>query len=135
MAEASFDIISTDGAPAPNVPLSQAVRYGDFIFTSGQVGNDPVTGTLVSGGIEAETRRVLDNLAAVLEAAGSSMDHVVKMTVFITDVADFDAFNRVYRTYFTKHFPARSTFGVKLAGPYALEIEALAVVARTGGEA
>lgn len=127
MTEASFDIISTGGAPKPNVPLSQAIRYGDFVFTSGQVANDPATGTFVGGGIEAETRRVLDNIAAVLAAAGSSLDRVVKVTVFLAEIADFEAFNRVYRSYFTNHLPARSTFGVKLAGPYSIEIEALAI--------
>jgi 2-iminobutanoate/2-iminopropanoate deaminase len=132
MDDAPFEIISTGGAPAPNVPLSQAIRYGDFVFTSGQVANDPKTGAFVGGGIERETRQVLDNISAVLKAAGSSLERVVKTTVFLTDIANFEAFNRVYLSYFPSHLPARSTFGVKLAGPYSIEIEMLAIAGKGG---
>ena len=128
MSEIPIEIISTGAAPTPTVPLSQAIRYGGFVFTSGQVATDPETGAFVGGGIETETRRVLDNIVAILEAAGSSLERVVKVTVFLTDVADFEAFNRVYRSYFTSHLPARSTFAVQLAGPFSIEIEMIAIV-------
>ena len=122
----SIDAVATRGAPTPNVPLSQAICYGDLVFTSGQVANDPQTGAFVGKDIARETRRVLDNLSAVLEAAGSGLDRVLKSTVFLTDVADFAAFNEVYASYFGDPLPARSTFVVQLAGPYSVEIEMVA---------
>ncbi|MCF3933718.1 RidA family protein [Acuticoccus sp. M5D2P5] len=128
MTAKRIEAIETSGAPIPNVPLAQATRYGDIVFTSGQVANDPVTGEFVGSGIEIETRRVLDNLTAVLDAAGSSIDRVLKATVFLTDVDDFAAFNSVYETYFPDRLPARSTFVVKLAGPFKVEIELVAAV-------
>ena len=129
MTKSSLQIInSVAGAPKPNVPLSQAVRYGGFLFTSGQVASDPETGEFVGGGIKAETARVMENLKAVLHSAGSSLDRVIKATVFLTDVANFADFNELYKSYFTSHLPARSTFGVKLAGPYSIEIELVATV-------
>lgn len=100
---------------------------GDFVFTSGQVGIDPRTGTLVAGGVAAETRQVLENLRAVLEAAGSSLDRVVKVTVFLTDLADFSSFNAVYQEVMGGHCPSRST--VQVAGLPAgarVEIEVVA---------
>lgn len=104
--------IHADGAPAAVGPYVHAVRLGDLVFTSGQVGLDPATGKLVAGGIEAETRRALQNLEAVLRAAGTGFDHVVKATVFLTDMDDFAAMNAVYATTFGEARPARTTVAV-----------------------
>src|SRR5262245_40982626 len=92
--------IHADGAPAAVGPYVHAVRLGDLVFTSGQVGLDPATGKLVGGGIEAETRRALQNLEAVLRAAGTGFDRVVKATVFLTDMEEFAAMNAIYAATF-----------------------------------
>jgi len=121
--------ISTDRAPHSKSPLSQAVRLGNLLFISGQVAADPATGQPISGGIREQTERVLQNLQAVLEAGGSSLADVLKTTCFLTDLADFGAFNEVYSRYFTGRRPARSAIGVAgLAGPYVVEVEAIAGV-------
>ncbi len=135
MSDVQIEIIDTASAPRLDLPLSQAIRYGDLIFTSGQIPIDSATGEFVGGSIENQTRRVLDNISAILDASGSSLSHVLKVTVFLTDVADFQAFNGVYREYFGTHLPARSTFRVELAGPFGLEIEALAAIKKNGGNA
>ncbi len=93
-------------------PYSHGVEAGQLVFLSGQTPLDPATGALVGGGIEEQTRRCLDNLAAVLDAAGLGLDDVVKCTVFLTDMADFAAMNAAYRGYFAEPFPARTTIGV-----------------------
>ena len=124
------EIVSTDKAPAAVGPYSQAVRVGDLVFTAGQVALDPATGKLVEGGIEEQTRQVLQNLAAVLEAAGSSLDRVVKTTVFLKDMGDFAAMNAVYAEFFPTDPPARSTVEVSALALGALvEIEAIGSVA------
>lgn len=105
--------IHTSAAPAALGPYSQAIRAGDFLFTSGQVGLDPVQGALAEG-IEAQTRQVMANLAAVLAAAGASFADVVKTTIFLADMADFQTVNAIYATAFTSAPPARST--VQVAG-------------------
>ena len=122
-------IIATEKAPAAVGPYSQAIRVGDFVFTAGQLAIDPATGGLVEGGIEEQTRQVLRNIAAVLETAGSSLDKVVKTTVFLKDMGDFQAMNQVYGEFFADEPPARSTVEVAdLALGALLEIDAIGVV-------
>jgi 2-iminobutanoate/2-iminopropanoate deaminase len=104
-------ITSPELAP-PVGPFSQAVDAGAFVYFSGQVGQEPTTGKLVTGGIAAETDRVLQNLAAVLKAAGKSFDDVVRVGVFLTNMSDFVALNGIYARYFSQPFPARTTIGV-----------------------
>src|ERR1700752_140879 len=96
----------------PVGPFSQAIKVGDFIYFSGQVGQDPTTGKLVAGGLAAETARVFQNLSAVLEAAGKSFDDVVRAGVYLTSMSDYVAMNGIYAKYFSQPFPARTTIGV-----------------------
>ncbi len=105
-------VVSTDEAPAAIGPYSQAVRAGELLFLSGQIPLDPKSGQMVAGDIEAETRRVMDNLGAVLKAAGLEYEHLVKTTIFLTDLADFPAVNGVYGSYFSSDPPARATVQV-----------------------
>lgn len=119
--------IHSDGAPAAIGPYSQAVRSGGFLYCSGQIPLDPKTGKMVEGGIEPQTERVLENLSAVLAAGGSSPAKVVKTTVYLTDLGDFPAMNRVYGKYFPVDPPARATVQVgKLPGGALVEIDAVA---------
>ncbi|MBP6923602.1 RidA family protein [Veillonella sp. YH-vei2232] len=104
--------IQTDKAPAAVGPYSQAKISGGFLFASGQVGINPAIGAIVDGGLEAQTEQVMANIAAVLEASGSSFDQVIKTTCFLADIADFKAFNEIYAKYFTSK-PARSCVAVK----------------------
>lgn len=121
--------ISTDKAPAAVGPYSQAVRVGDFVFAAGQVAIDPTVGMLIEGDVAAQTRQVLINLSAVLEAAGSSLGHVVKTTVFLKDMGQFKTMNAVYAEFFPSDPPARSTIEVAALPLGALvEIEAVAMV-------
>jgi 2-iminobutanoate/2-iminopropanoate deaminase len=108
--------VHTEKAPAPfqGAPYSQAVVHGDLVFAAGQIGVDPATGQVVEGGIEAQTDRAMKNLAAVLEAAGSSLANALNVSIFIVDFADFPAMNEVYATYVGPEFPARAT--VQIAG-------------------
>jgi 2-iminobutanoate/2-iminopropanoate deaminase len=122
------EVIVTENAPGAVGPYSQAIHAGDLVFTAGQLGFDPATGKLVEGGIREQTRQVLKNIAAVLEAAGSSLDKVVKTTVFIEDMGDFGAMNEVYGEFFTSEPPARSTVEAGLALGALVEIDAIAVV-------
>jgi len=116
------DAIATPDAPAAIGPYSQAVKAGGFLFVSGQIPLDPATGALVSGTIADETHRVLRNLGAILVAAGSSFDQVVKTTVYLADMSDFAAMNDVYATYFRSPAPARAT--VQAAGlPKGVRVE------------
>ena len=102
-------VVATDGAPAAIGPYSQAVAAGGLLFTAGQIPIDPRTGAVVPGNIRDQTQRVLENLGAILAAAGSSFDRVLKTTCFLADLADFGAFNEVYARYFPSSPPARST--------------------------
>jgi 2-iminobutanoate/2-iminopropanoate deaminase len=120
--------ISTSGAPSALGPYSQAIDTGSIVFCAGQVGLDPATGQMVEGGVEAQTERALTNLGNVLEAAGLGYADVVKTLCFLTDMADFQAFNAVYARFFLEPYPARSTVAVKgMAGQFVVEIEAIAV--------
>ena len=105
-------IIRTDAAPKAIGIYSQAVRAGDTVYVSGQIPLDPATGELVSGDIDAEICRVFDNLSAVAAAAGGTLDHAVKVTVFLTDLSHFARVNEIMATYFTKPYPARAAVGV-----------------------
>jgi 2-iminobutanoate/2-iminopropanoate deaminase len=107
--QATRRAVSSAGAPAAVGPYSQALISGDLIFLSGQIPLDPATAQMIDGDIDVLTRRVLDNIGAVLDASGSSFDRVVKTTVYLADMADFPAMNEVYATYFPEPFPARST--------------------------
>ena len=123
------NIISTDKAPAAIGPYNQAVKTGNLLFTSGQIALDPATMEVVAGGVQAQARQVLENLKAVLAAAGASMDSVVKTTCFLDDMGDFAAFNEVYQEIFTGQAPARSCVAVdRLPKDVLVEIEAIAVV-------
>lgn len=120
--------IATDGAPKAIGPYSQAVAAGDLVFCAGQVALDPASGESVTGDVRAQTGRVLDNLAAVLAAAGSDLRHVVKTTVYLTDFNDFAAMNEVYAKRFGDHRPARATVGVSaLPKGLRVEIECVAI--------
>jgi 2-iminobutanoate/2-iminopropanoate deaminase len=113
----------------PNGIFSPAIVTGDLVFTSGQIGVDPKTGQIVEGGIEAQTEQVFRNLAAVLEASGSSVDHMVKATVFLADMNDYNVMNELYRKHFKGDPPARSTVQVaKLPRDARIEIEAVATL-------
>ena len=120
--------IHTAGAPAAIGPYSQAIENNGLVFCSGQIGLDPKTGALVAGGIEAETRSVLENLRAVLAAAGLHLRDIVKTTIFLADLADFDVVNRIYGEHFEEPYPARSTVqAAALPRKARVEIEAIAV--------
>jgi 2-iminobutanoate/2-iminopropanoate deaminase len=121
-------IVRTDAAPAAIGPYSQAVVANGFVFAAGQVPLDPNTGQIVSGDIRAQTKRVMENLKAVLAASGSSFDKVVKTTVFLRDMNDFGTMNEIYGEYFQENPPARSTVQVaKLPREAAVEIEVVAL--------
>lgn len=120
-------VIATDNAPGAIGPYSQAIRLGNLVFTAGQIPLDPATGKLVEGDIAAQTERVLQNLQAILEAAGSSLDRVVKTTCFLVDLDDFAAFNEVYARFFGENRPARSTVQAgRLPGGSNVEVECIA---------
>ena len=122
------DVISTDRGPRAIGPYSQAIRANGFLFLSGQVSLDPATQQLVQGGIAAQTTRVLENLKAILEAAGSSLARVVKTTVYLKDMNDFAAMNEVYARYFPSAPPARATVEVaRLPKDARVEIELIAL--------
>jgi 2-iminobutanoate/2-iminopropanoate deaminase len=122
------DIISTSNAPKAIGPYSQAVRANGFIFVSGQIPINPATGELVVGDIGQQTARILDNLKAIVEAAGSSLDRAVKVSVFLKDMGEFAAMNAVYAKYFPQNPPARATVEVaRLPRDVGVEIDIIAL--------
>jgi|SRR6266480_4014397 len=126
-------IVSTSDAPAAIGPYSQGVRVGSTVYYSGQIPLDPKTGQLVSGGIDAQTRRVLENITGLLKAEGLSFDNIVKTTIFLADIGDFQAVNEIYGSYFKQAPPARSTIQAgALPKGARIEIEVIAV-ADSGG--
>lgn len=121
--------VQTDDAPAAIGPYSQAIKAGGFVFVSGQIAIDPKTGQFLSGGIAEQTEQVLKNLSAVLEASGSSLDQVVKTTVFLADMKEFSGMNDVYAQFFSAPPPARATVAAAgLPRDARVEIEAVALV-------
>ena len=121
-------IISTSEAPGAIGPYSQAIRSGSFLFCSGQIPLDPKSGQIVPGDIAAQTRRVLDNIAGILKAEGLTFDHVVKTTIFLTNLGDFQTVNEIYGSYFEQDPPARSTVEVSALPKGAnVEIEVVAM--------
>ena len=124
-----LNVISTDAAPAAIGPYSQAVQAGGLLFCSGQIPLDPATGELVQGDVAVQAGQVMRNIAAVLSAAGTGFDRVIKTTIFLADMADFAKVNEVYGSRFSAHKPARSTVAVKdLPRGALLEIEVIAAV-------
>lgn len=123
-----IEAISTDRGPKAIGPYSQAIRANGFVFLSGQIPLDPATQQVVEGDISVQTERVLENLKGVVEAAGSSLQHVLKTTVFLADMNDFSAMNEVYARYFAAHKPSRSTVEVsRLPRNVRIEIEIIAL--------
>jgi 2-iminobutanoate/2-iminopropanoate deaminase len=123
------EIIQTDKAPKAIGPYNQAVKIGNFIFVSGQIPIDPETGEIVGADIMTQTRRVLENIKAVLEAARTNLKNVVKTTVYLADMDDFKSMNETYKTYFSENSPARSTMEVsKLPKGSKVEIDVIAYV-------
>ncbi|MCG6930448.1 MAG: RidA family protein [Desulfofustis sp.] len=123
------DAIKSNNAPAAIGPYSQAIRHGNMVFTSGQIPLDPSSGAIVGSDIRTQTEQVLNNLQAVLEAAGAGFDQVVKTTCFLNDMNDFAPFNEVYQRFFTGTPPARSCVAVeRLPKDVLVEIEAVAII-------
>jgi len=120
-------IISTTNAPGAVGPYSQGVKVGNLVFTSGQIPLDPANGELVGGDVKKATERSLENVKAILEAAGTSLDKVIKTTVFVKNMSDFAAVNEVYAKYFQKDMPARSCVQVVLPKDALVEIEVIAL--------
>ncbi len=124
------DVVSSRGAPAAIGPYSQAIRAGGFLFISGQIPLDPESGQVVDGDVAAQTHRVMQSLGAILKAAGASYDHVVRTTIFLTDLADFALVNDVYGSYFAAPAPTRATVQVAaLPKGVSVEIDAIAHLA------
>lgn len=133
-ASSARTVVATDRAPAAIGPYSQAIRCANLVFTSGQIALDPGRGELVEGGIEAETRQVMTNLRAVLEAAGTGLDHVLKTTIYLIDMGHFATVNEIYGESFLAEPPARSTVAVRQLPKGALvEVDAVASIPGEGG--
>jgi 2-iminobutanoate/2-iminopropanoate deaminase len=122
-------VVVSEKAPKAIGPYSAAIRTSNLVFTAGQIGLDPSTGNLVSGGVESETRQALTNLKNILESAGSTLDKVIKTTVFLKDMNDFSKMNTIYGEFFTQEYPARSAVQVAaLPKSASVEVEAVALV-------
>jgi 2-iminobutanoate/2-iminopropanoate deaminase len=120
--------VTVANGPSAIGPYSVGIQAGEFVFTAGQIGLDPATGNIVSGGVEAETRQALENLKKILEAAHSGLDEVVKTTVFLQNMGDFAAMNAIYAQYFAEPYPARSAIQVAALPKNAqVEFEAVAI--------
>lgn len=117
--------ISTEQAPLPKAPYSQAIRSGNMVFVSGQGPIDPTSGLIMEGDIESQTKLTLENVQTILQAAGLGMEHVVKATIHLSDLSDFAGFNQVYRSFFSEPYPARTTVGSQLLG-IKVEIDVIA---------
>jgi 2-iminobutanoate/2-iminopropanoate deaminase len=127
----SKQLISTEKAPQAIGPYSQAIKAGNFLFISGQIPLDPATGVLDSGNIQSQTRRVLENIKAIVEAGGGTLDSIVRTTIFLKNLTDFNPVNAVYATYFREKQPARSTVEVSsLPKGAAIEIDAIAYLGK-----
>jgi 2-iminobutanoate/2-iminopropanoate deaminase len=122
------EVIRVDELPKPPMPYSHCVKAGNFLFLAGQVGVDPNSGKLKGSLISEQTEQVLRNMETVLKAAGSSLEHVVKTTVFISDFRDFEEMNKVYAKFFPTNQPARTTVQVVLYDGFKVEIEAIAII-------
>jgi 2-iminobutanoate/2-iminopropanoate deaminase len=125
----SKSVVRTDSAPAPfqGAPYSQGIVFGDLVFVAGQLGIDPASGEVVEGGIAEQTERVMQNLAAILEEAGSGLDKLLKTSIFLVDLGDFGAMNEVYASHLTEPYPARATVQIAaLPSGARVEIEAVA---------
>jgi 2-iminobutanoate/2-iminopropanoate deaminase len=122
-------VVNTSNAPAPIGPYSQAIAAGNLLFVSGQIPMDPATGQLVDENIKAETKQVMDNIAAILHSAGLDFPAIVKTSIFLTDMNNFAQVNEVYGTYFVSHFPARETVEVSaLPKNVNVEISVIALI-------
>jgi 2-iminobutanoate/2-iminopropanoate deaminase len=120
--------VLTDRAPRPAGPYSQAIVAGDTVYVAGQVAFSPRTGQVVEGGFEEQAVQVFENVKAILDGAGSSIANVVRVNVYLADLANFSKMNEIYRRYFTEVYPARTTVGVQLAGEYLIEVDCMAVI-------
>lgn len=120
------EALTTDKAPKPAGPYSQAIKIGEFLFISGQIPIDPKTGKIVEGGIKEQTRQVMENIKAIVEAAGYTMNDIVKVFVFLRDLNQFPQFNEEYAKYFKEKPPARTTVGAKIPKNALLEVSAIA---------
>jgi 2-iminobutanoate/2-iminopropanoate deaminase len=121
-------VIKSDKAPKPAGPYSQGILAEKFLFVAGQIGTDPKTGKLPDG-VGAQTKQTLENIKAIVEAAGASLDNVVRVGVYLTDIKNFSAMNEVYKTYFTQNEPARSTIQAALVGLNLVEIDCIVLTA------
>ena len=122
------EIVIPKGGAKPLAPYSPAIKTGQFVFTSGQIGIDPETGKLILGGVKAETRQALFNLESVLKAAGASLENVVKVTVYIKEIQDYSLVNEVYGEFFKEDPPARSIVQGKLPASAYVEFDAVAII-------
>ena len=120
--------VLTDRAPKPAGPYSQAIIAGNTVYVAGQVAFSPRTGQVVEGGFEEQAVQVFENVKAILEGAGSSLENVVRVNVYLTDLTNFSKMNEIYRRYFTESYPARTTVGVQLSADYMIEVDCIAVV-------
>lgn len=122
--------VHTDRVPPGRARISQAMVHGDTVYVSGMVGRDPATGKVVPGGTVEQTRQVMENIKSVVEAAGSSMQHVIKTSCFISDFNEFEKFNAVWESYFPENPPARICVETRLGPGFVIEIEAIAALAK-----